>query len=159
MEAVYHAFANAGALQQWQAPVGMTAKVHRFDWREGGGYEMSLYYRDTASRLHGKTAATEDRYSASILELQPFRKIVLAIQFITDDPAFAGKMIVEITLDQQENGTFVTYFFKDIPPGIRPADNEEGTIATLENLERYATAHNEIDEQASDGSANAFDGK
>ena len=159
VEAVYHAFANPEALEKWQAPAGMTAKVHQFDWREGGGYEMSLYYTANESGPRGKTTPGEDRYTSKIVELRPFQKIVQAIEFKTDDPAFAGEMLVEVTLDKKENATEVTFFFKNIPPGIKPADNEKGTISSLEKLNRHVSAHNEIDEQVSDGSANAFDGK
>lgn len=159
VEAVYHAFANPVALEEWQAPAGMTGKVHHFDWREGGGYEMSLFYPDAETGFRGKTSPREDRYTSKIIELKPFKKIVQAIQFKTDDPAFAGEMIMEVTLEEKENGTEVVFFFKHIPAGIRPEDNEKGTISTLEKLDRYAVTHNEIDEQASDGSANAFNEK
>ena len=33
--------------------------------------------------------------------------------------------------------TTVSIVFKDIPPGIRPEDNEAGTRSTLEKLARY----------------------
>ena len=37
----------------------------------------------------------------------------------------------------QEGGTTVSIFLKNIPPGIRPEDNETGTRLTLEKLARY----------------------
>ncbi len=137
----------------------MRAKIHHFDWKEQGGYELSLFYPDNETNVRGKTSPKEDRYTSPIIELVPFSKIVQAIQFKTGDPAFAGEMIVEVTMDKKEDGTDVTFFFKNIPAGIRPEDNEKGTISTLQNLARYAEGHNEIDEQVSDGSANAFDEK
>lgn len=159
VEAVYHAFSNAAALEKWLAPADMTGKVHHFHWYEGGGYEMSLFYPEHENRFHGKTSLREDRYTSKIIELIPFKKIVQAIRFKTDDPAFAREMIMEVMLEKADAGTNVTFFFKNIPAGISPADNEEGTISTLEKLAYYAAAHDEIDEQSSDGSANAFDEK
>jgi len=49
----------------------------------------------------------------------------------------AGEMIMEVTFEAEEGGTTVTILFKDIPPGIRPEDNEAGTRSTLEKLARY----------------------
>jgi hypothetical protein len=40
-------------------------------------------------------------------------------------------------LEAEEGGTTVSIFFKDIPSGIRPEDNEVGTQLTLEKLARY----------------------
>jgi len=38
---------------------------------------------------------------------------------------------------EHEDGTEVTMLFEDIPPGIRPEDNEAGTRSSLEKLARY----------------------
>ena len=44
---------------------------------------------------------------------------------------------MEVRLEAKGNGTSVSILFKDIPPGIRPEDNEAGTRLTLEKLARY----------------------
>jgi hypothetical protein len=46
-------------------------------------------------------------------------------------------MIMDITLEAAEGGTTVAILFKDLPPGVRPEDNEAGTQSTLEKLARY----------------------
>ena len=46
-------------------------------------------------------------------------------------------MTMEIKLEPIDNGTKVTFLFKDIPRGIRPEDNEAGTISSLEKLAKY----------------------
>ncbi|HEY9246604.1 MAG TPA: SRPBCC domain-containing protein, partial [Candidatus Methanoperedens sp.] len=71
------------------------------------------------------------------LELTPFRRIVQAIIFDSDDPAFSGEMIMEVTLEAEDGGTKVTILFKNIPSGIRPEDNGAGTRSALEKLARY----------------------
>jgi uncharacterized protein YndB with AHSA1/START domain len=134
-EAIYHAFTNPAALETWQAPDTMTGKVHHFDGRVGGGYQMSLYYTDTESR--GKTADREDRYTARFVELVPNERIVQAITFETTDPAFSGEMTMEITLELRDEGTNVVIVFTGIPAGIRPEDNEAGTDSSLEKLARH----------------------
>src|SRR5215471_9028486 len=42
-EALYRVFTDPAALAVWLAPDQMTAKVHEFDGRVGGGYQMSLF--------------------------------------------------------------------------------------------------------------------
>ncbi|MCE3230019.1 MAG: Activator of Hsp90 ATPase 1 family protein [Bacteroidetes bacterium] len=136
-EKLYEAFTSPDALSVWQAPGDMTAKVHHFDLRVGGGYEMSLFYSENDHDSKGKTKGKEDRFTARFIELTPFKKIVEAINFNSDDPAFQGEMIIEITLEANDNGTEVTMLFRDIPPGIKPEDNEAGTKSSLEKLARY----------------------
>jgi uncharacterized protein YndB with AHSA1/START domain len=135
--AVYRAFTDPAALAVWRAPGDMTGQVHRFDYRVGGGYEMSLYYPATGEAGRGKTADREDRYTARFIELAPPTRIVEAITFDSPDPAFAGEMIMDVTLEAADGGTAVAIVFKNLPPGIRPEDNELGTRSALEKLARY----------------------
>jgi hypothetical protein len=46
-------------------------------------------------------------------------------------------MIMEVTFEAKNIGTRVTILFKNIPSGIRPEDNEAGTMLTLEKLASY----------------------
>jgi uncharacterized protein YndB with AHSA1/START domain len=136
-EVVFRAFSDPAALAAWLAPGDMTGEVHQFDFRVGAGYEMSLYYPATEKDARGKTSAREDRYTARYLEISPPARIVEAITFDAVDPGFAGEMIIEISLQAEGDGTNVTFVFKNIPPGIRPEDNELGTRLTLEKLAKY----------------------
>ena len=136
-EKLYEAFTSPEALMTWQAPGAMTAKIHHFDHRVGGGYEMSLFYPDDDNDSQGKTAGKEDRYTARFVELVPARKIVQAITFDTQNPEFAGEMIMEVTFVTKGSGTEVTVLFKNIPHGISAEDNEEGTASSLEKLAAY----------------------
>jgi uncharacterized protein YndB with AHSA1/START domain len=135
-EVLYKAFTDPKALEIWMAPGEMTGKIHAFDLREGGSYEMSLYYPDSEKPI-GKTGDNEDKYTARFVELKPYEKIVLAIIFDSSDAQLIGEMIMETTLTPKDKGTAVTIVFKNIPPGIKPEDNEEGTEMTLEKLARY----------------------
>ena len=136
-EVLYQAFTDPAALAVWLAPGDMTGEVHHFDYRVGGGYQMSLYYPSSEHTLRGKTQDREDRYTARFVELTPPRRIVEAITFDSVDPAFSGEMIMEVTFEAEDGGTTVSILFKDIPPGIRPEDNEAGTQLSLEKLARY----------------------
>jgi uncharacterized protein YndB with AHSA1/START domain len=139
-EVLYHACTDPTALEVWRAPGDMTGHVHRFDYRVGGGYQMSLYYPSSEPTARGKTSGREDRFTARFIELTPARRIVEAITFDSPDPAFAGEMIMEVTLEPVAGGTSVSIAFTNLPSGIRPADNEVGTQSALEKLARYVEA-------------------
>jgi uncharacterized protein YndB with AHSA1/START domain len=67
----------------------------------------------------------------------PPSRIVQAISFDSADPAFSGEMTMVVTVEDRDGGTEVTFLFENIPPGIRPEDNEAGTQSSLEKLARY----------------------
>jgi len=138
-ESLYKAFTSQEALEVWLAPGDMTGKVHSFDLRVGGGYEMSLFYPASENEDRGKTSGKEDRFTARFTVLEPFRRIAQAINFDSPDPAFSGEMIMEVTFEPQEKGTEVGMVFSDIPSGVRPEDNETGTQLSLEKLARYVS--------------------
>jgi uncharacterized protein YndB with AHSA1/START domain len=136
-ETIYRALTDPTALEVWQAPGDMTTKIHNFDLRLGGGYQMSLFYPDSQKEMTCKTVGKEDRFTARFLELILNKRIVQAINFDTSNPDFMGEMIMEVTLKPIDNRTKVTFKFKNIPKGIKPSDNEAGTISSLEKLARY----------------------
>lgn len=134
---VFDAFTRPDALAAWLAPDGMTARVHQWDLRVGGGYVMSLFYPQSAGDGHGKTVEGEDRYTARFVEITPPSRVVLAILFDSADPSFAGEMVMDTTLGERPEGTEVTIAFRGLPSGIRPEDNDAGTRSSLAKLARY----------------------
>lgn len=136
-EKLYRAFLDREALLVWLPPGEMTGEIYSFDARAGGGYRMSLFYPESDTAHRGKTAEKEDSMSVRFVELVPPERIVEAVTFDSGDPAFAGEMTLEITLDQVDGGTNVTLLFTNIPPGIRPEDNDAGARESLEKLARY----------------------
>jgi uncharacterized protein YndB with AHSA1/START domain len=136
-EVLYRAFTDPAALAVWLSPGEMTGKVHEFDARVGGGYQMSLFYPSSEQAHRGKTSEREDRFTARFVELTPPSKIVEAISFDSEDSAFSGEMIMVVTLEERDGGTEVTILFEQIPAGIRPEDNDAGTRSSLEKLARY----------------------
>jgi len=136
-EAIYQAFLDPEALPAWLAPGDMTGQVHQFDGRVGGGYRMSLFYPASEPERRGKTAGQEDRYTARFIELVPPERIIEAISFESDDAQFDGQMTMIVTLEERGDATEVTIAFENIPPGIRPEDNDAGTRSSLEKLARY----------------------
>lgn len=135
-EAVCTAFIDPDLLLAWLPPAGMTGRFHEFDARVGGGYRMSLYYPESEHTFHGKAADNEDVVEVRFVELAPPARIVEAIRFESDDAAFGGEMTLIVTIAEATGGSEVTLDFRDIPPGIRPEDNDAGARSSLENLAR-----------------------
>lgn len=133
---IFEALTDPKGLEKWQVPGDMTGKVHHYDLIEGGSYTMSLFYSQDEDH-YGKTSDREDRFTATFLELDPPFKIIQAIKFDTNAPAFSEEMIMEITLEPKGNETNVIFLFRNIPAGIKPEDNEKGTISSLEKLASY----------------------
>jgi uncharacterized protein YndB with AHSA1/START domain len=136
-EAVYNAFTDPAALIVWLPPAQMTGEIDGFDARVGGGYRMSLFYPSSERVFRGKTSERQDSFTSRFVELDPPRKIVQAINFISPDPAFAGEMIMVATFEPRDGETKVTLVCEQIPPGIRPEDNEAGGQSSLDKLALY----------------------
>ena len=135
-EELYRAFLDPEALVAWLPPAGMSGRIHAFDARPGGGYEMSLFYPPDERHFRGKTAEREDRVAVRFLELTPPHRIVEAVRFVSDDPAYGGTMTLTVTLEPVADGTAVALAFDDLPLGVRPEDNDAGARASLEQLAR-----------------------
>ena len=136
-EAVYHAFLDRDAVAAWQHPDNMRLQVHSFDPREGGTFRISLAYqdvRDSPDGKGGKSSNDTDTYHGRFERLIPFTTIVEVVEFETQQPEFAGEMRITVQLADADGGTEVTYRCEDIPPGIRPEDNEAGCCDSLKKL-------------------------
>jgi uncharacterized protein YndB with AHSA1/START domain len=136
-ESLYRALLDPAALVAWLPPGEMTGAIHHFDARPGGGYEMSLFYPPSEQAFRGKTAQHEDRFTVRFVALTPPGKIVQAVTFDSPDQAFAGEMTVIWIFEPADGGSEVTVECNNIPPGIRPADNEAGSRMSLDQLARY----------------------
>ena len=97
---------------------------------------MSLFYPPTERSSRGKTAKGEDRVSVRFVELVPPRRIVETVGFHSADPALLGEMTLVATFEPVPGGTNVTMLFENLPPGLRPEDNEAGARLSLEQLAR-----------------------
>ena len=135
-EALYAAFMDPAALVDWLPPAEMTGRIHTFDARVGGGYRMSLFYPPNEGSSRGKTSDREDMVNVRFVELEPPRRIVEAVSFVTADPALLGEMTIVVTFDATSVGTEVTFLCKDLPPGLRAEDNEAGSRLSLHQLAR-----------------------
>jgi uncharacterized protein YndB with AHSA1/START domain len=133
---VYAALVDREALTAWLPPDGMTARFERFDPRPGGSYRLVLTYAD-ASRAPGKATADTDVVEARFVDLVPDVRVVQEVDFVSDDPAFAGTMIMTWEVTAVEGGTRVDIVAEDVPDGISAEDHAVGLASSLANLAAY----------------------
>jgi uncharacterized protein YndB with AHSA1/START domain len=132
-ERIYAAFVDAEALSAWLPPEGMTARFERFDPRPGGSYRLILTYADDAG-ASAKTAAGTDVVEARFVEVTPGVRVVHAVDFVSDDPAFAGTMIMTWEVTAVDQGSRVDITARDVPDGISAEDHAVGLASSLAKL-------------------------
>jgi uncharacterized protein YndB with AHSA1/START domain len=132
--AVYRAFLDRDALAAWLQPNNMTGHVNVFEPCEGGRFRITLTYQDAEHSVAGKTSQHSDTVRGKFVELTPDTKIVEVVEFDSQAPEFAGEMKIIVSLADVDGGTEVTMHCQDIPPGIRPEDNEQGCKGSLQKL-------------------------
>jgi uncharacterized protein YndB with AHSA1/START domain len=131
---IYQAFLDPQAVASWLAPDTMRIHVHSLEPREGGTFRISLTYQNPEDSQRGKTDGDMDTYHGRFVKLVPDEMIVEAIEFETQDPRFAGEMKMTVTLADVDGGTQVTLLYENVPAGISPEDNEEGSRQSLAKL-------------------------
>lgn len=134
---IYRAFVDPKALAVWLPPTGMTAKILTFDARPGGRYRMVLTYDAPGDSPHGKTSDGTDVVEARFLELVENERVVQAVDFQSDDPAFAGTMTMTWRLSLAADGTEVVIVCENVPKGISKDDHDAGLASTLANLAAF----------------------
>jgi uncharacterized protein YndB with AHSA1/START domain len=135
-ERVYAALVDPDALIEWLPPDGMSGRFERFDLLPGGTYRLVLTYVD-ASASPGKATAQSDIVEARFDDIVPGERVVQAVDFISDDPAFAGTMTMTWEITAVDGGTRVDITASDVPDGISEEDHADGLASSLTNLARY----------------------
>jgi uncharacterized protein YndB with AHSA1/START domain len=136
VQRVFAALVDEVALAQWLPPRGMSGRFEHFDARSGGSYRLVLTYEDRAAAT-GKTTEASDVVDARFLEVVPDVRVAQAVDFVSDDPAFAGTMKMTWELAADGDRTRVTIRADNVPPGISREDHEAGFRSSLDQLETY----------------------
>ena len=135
-ERVYDALIDPAQLLEWLPPEGMTGRFEHFDARPGGSYRLVLTYED-ASAASGKATDDSDVVEARFIELVPGSRVVQAVDFVSDDPAFAGTMTMRWEVTPVESATRVDIIATDVPDGISAEDHATGLASSLANLAAF----------------------
>ncbi len=137
VDRVFAALVDADALATWLPPGGMSGRFDWFDARPGGGYRLCLTYSDTSAAA-GKTTAESDVVEARFVDIVPGVRVVQAVDFVSDDPAFAGTMTVTWTVVAADGATHIEIRADDVPSRISAHDHAVGLASSLANLAAYA---------------------
>ena len=136
---VFDALVNRHALERWLPPDGMTATFERFDPTPGGSYRLVLTYVHPEG-APGKSAPDSDIVEVRYLDVVPDDRVVQAVVFESDDPAFAGTMTMTWVVRAVDGGSLVEITAEDVPDGISPDDHAAGLASSLDHLARYLEA-------------------
>jgi uncharacterized protein YndB with AHSA1/START domain len=134
LDRVYAALVDPDALIRWLPPSDMTGRFERFDL--GVGYRLVLTYVDPAAAA-GKTTAGSDVVEARFVDVVAGERVVQAVDFESDDPAFAGTMTMTWSVTPEGGGTRVEIRADGVPDGISAEDHAVGMASSLANLAAY----------------------
>lgn len=133
--AVFAALVDPDARAAWLPPTGMTGWFESFDARTGGGYRMVLEYEDTS--VEGKSGRNRDVSEVRFAAVEPPHRIVEEVDFVSDDPRFAGTMTMTWTVEAEGDGSRVAVTATDVPEGVSRADHLAAFASTLANLDAH----------------------
>lgn len=142
-EHVFRAFVDRDAITQWLPPTGARAVLERFDPQPGGPFTMTLIFRDNASTKR-KTSESSDTIVGKFVDLVRPERIEQEFTFVSDDPQFAGTMLMTWTLAETAGGTLVSVAARNVPEGITPEEHRAGMASSLANLARYVESQERI---------------
>ncbi|SDF59279.1 Uncharacterized conserved protein YndB, AHSA1/START domain [Dyadobacter soli] len=135
---IYQAIINPDALASWIAPKGMRAQINQFEPWEGGRYQIRLSYDKPADKEQfAKSSDGSDITQGKFLKLLAGRQVSQSVDFVSDNPDFAGTMIMTYQLVNTGEATLVRITAENVPEGISRKDHLEGIHSTLENLAHY----------------------
>ena len=90
-----------------------------------------------ADHTSGKTSENSDTIAGKFVEIVRPERIVQAFTFASDDPKFAGRMLMTWTLTETPKGTLVSVAAENVPVGISREEHQIGMTSSLENLASY----------------------
>jgi uncharacterized protein YndB with AHSA1/START domain len=134
---IYDSFIDPKAYIAWLPPKGMKGDIQQYNAQAGGTYRMSLTYTDLSHSAQGKSSEHVDIVEGKFLELIPDEKIVQLAVFESDDPDFAGDMIISWLFEKVREGTKVTVVCDNVPAGITKEDHNVGLNESLDNLAAF----------------------
>ncbi|MFO6453517.1 MULTISPECIES: SRPBCC domain-containing protein [unclassified Aeromicrobium] len=136
-EEVFSALVDEAARTVWLPPSGMTGRFSWFDATPGGGYRMTLAYDDETTT--GKSGENTDVVEVRFVSIDAPRLVAEEVEFVSDDPDFAGTMTMTWTLEPVREGTRVVITATDVPDGVSSEDHVEAFASTLAQLGAYVT--------------------
>jgi uncharacterized protein YndB with AHSA1/START domain len=136
-ERIYQALTSRDAVQTWLPPAGARGIVHELEPRVGGAFRLTLVFDTPGETGARKSSPNTDVVNGEFLDLVSNQLVRQRFTFSSEDPAFAGAMVMTWTLTPAIGGTRVTVAAENVPVGISQHDHEVGMASSLTNLARY----------------------
>lgn len=97
---------------------------------------MVLRYPD-ASASQGKTTSDTDVVEARFIDIVPDVKVTYAVDFMSDDPAYASTMVMTWEVTAVEGGTRVDITANNVPDVVSVEDHAAGMSSSLAKLAEH----------------------
>jgi len=97
---------------------------------------MVLTYRD-APGSPGKSTPDSDIVEGRFIELLPGVRVVYAVGFVSDDPAYVGTMTMTWEVTAVDGGTRVDVTADNVPDVVSQEDHAAGMTSSLDKLAQY----------------------
>jgi hypothetical protein len=114
----------------------MSGRFEHFDPSPGGSYRLILIYSNI-TEARGKATETTDIVEGRFVKIVPNVRIVQAVNFVSDDPAFSGTMTMTWEIAPIDDKTHVEVRAEHVPHGISAEDHAVGLASSLANLAHY----------------------
>ena len=82
----------------------------------------------------GKATPDSDIVEGRFVEIVPDARVVQSVDFVSDDPAYAGTMTMTWEVTAVAGGTRLDIRADDVPDGISADDHAAGLASSLTNL-------------------------
>ena len=139
-EQVFAAWSNPEALGQWFGPHSHHCKIEKFDFKEGGEYQIRMIpvENEKDPDCHGDTSK-DSVCAGTFVQIQAPNKIVMGFNWI-ENGADIGDSLLTIEIQDREGGADVVLIHEKIPTEELRKAHQGGWQGTLECLEEFLTA-------------------
>jgi uncharacterized protein YndB with AHSA1/START domain len=98
---------------------------------------MTLVFDSPGATGTRKSSSSTDVVDGEFLEVIRDNLVRQRFTFTSEDPSFAGPMIMTWTLTPTTGGTHVAVAAENVPAGISPQEHAAGIASSLANLAKY----------------------
>lgn len=134
---VFRALTTREAVQSWLPPSGARGIVQAFEPRAGGAFRLTLVFDTPGETGTRKSSSSTDVVDGEFLDVVPNELVRQRFTFRSQDPSFAGAMVMTWRLTPTAIGTHVDLAAENVPAGVSPRDHEVGMASSLGNLAGY----------------------
>ena len=134
-ERVYSAWTKGEILGQWFGPHSHNCKVEKYDFHEGGDYQIRMVPVGEDHDCEGDPKA-DSVCAGTFVEIIPQQKIVMAFSWI-ENAADIGDTLLTIEFAAAGDGTDIVLTHERLPNEELRLAHASGWQGTLECLEEY----------------------